>query len=264
MDEHLYNGVCFGVDKSGALRSLTAKEYWVDDVYIPHILPDGTKINALGDDFVEDRFNKIVVDDEIASVFPSAFSNSVVREVHWPSSCRTIPEFCFSHSSVLILSNIDGVTSIGDAAFYYSGIQEFNWPANCEKVPDSCFAWAELKEITNMHNVNDICSAAFANTALVDFIWPSGCEQIPPHCFRGCVNLEHVYNIGCISRIGERAFDGTKSIEKIDLSLTTCFIDDYAFLGIPRERVTVPYYIEDRDSFYSFGFFKEAKAKKEV
>lgn len=133
------------------------------DVYIPHVLHDGTEINCLGYEFCATAtIGKLTVDNAISKIDNGAFRAADCVEVVWPDSCNIIPADCFRDSIVQKLTNIDHVTTIGTAAFANCGMQEFTWPSNCNVIPEGCFHGTPLNKIENLEHVTEVEDLAFA------------------------------------------------------------------------------------------------------
>lgn len=174
-----YNGVNFTIS-DGKLIEMKHSGKAVD-VFIPHKLPTGHSIIALGEKFCESSYgsyDKIVVDNDISIVEEGAFMHSAVKEVVWPASCCCIPRNCFNRSDVQKLSNIEHVVSIGERAFMWSDLSFMSWPKNCTVVPEACFCKSSLEEIVGLGVVEHIDKLAFARVKLSKPIDLSGCTVL--------------------------------------------------------------------------------------
>lgn len=175
------------------------------EVFIPHTLYNGERIDSLGGSFCSGSFSKIIIDDDI-SVKTEAFSYAQVKEVVWPKNCTEIPERCFYRSSVEKVTNVYNVTSIGKSAFERSSIVEFEWPFGCDTIPSECFANSLIERLSNTDHITTIGNKAFESSSIVEFAWPSKCTSIPKKCFKS-TSLRKISNIDHVTEIGESAFE---------------------------------------------------------
>lgn len=86
------------------------------DFTIPKILPNGTRINALGCGFCMGSFKSITVSDNIA-INRGAFLNADAESIILPPSCTSIPDSCFCGSNVKSISGLGQISEIGELAF---------------------------------------------------------------------------------------------------------------------------------------------------
>ena len=157
----------FIVNEEGAIVYMEGK---ADEIFIPSVFPDGTRVTCLGFSFCHlyDTCSKLVVDNEISIIVDGAFRNSDVLDVVWPSSCEKIPPSCFNGSNIRKIHNIDHVVEVGNSAFADSGIEEIVWPSSCDIIPSNCFLGSTLRSITNIDHVRVVDVAAFGKTFLND------------------------------------------------------------------------------------------------
>lgn len=199
-----HKGIEFIVNEEGGITYMEGR---ADEIFIPSVFPDGTRVTCLGFSFCHlyDICSKLVVDNEISIIVDGAFRNSDVLEVVWPSFCEKIPQSCFTGSSIQRIHNIDHVVEVGISAFADSGIEEIVWPSGCEVIPSNCFFGSTLRSITNIDHVRLVDVAAFGKTLLNEIVWPSKCKVIPIACFRES-SLSSISNIENVISIGARAF----------------------------------------------------------
>lgn len=145
-----------------------------------------------------------------------SFKNTHINTVIWPDSCRFIPNYCFSHSTLKYIKGIEKVEHIAMGAFQYTNIETFDWPQNADCVCCNCFNSSKLKEIHNL-TATQIYEYAFSNTKLETFNWPELCSTIPRGCFLGCQNLYNFSGTGIINSIEAEAFKNT-IIKFVDFS----------------------------------------------
>ena len=207
------NGIEFRVDGTGTLVKMINRGK-AKDVFIPYELPTGKRISTIWDGFCQGKYLTITIDNRISLMCCNAFSFADVQKVVWPSSCKTIPAWCFSQSKIEILDNIDNVENIAEGAFRKTKLNHFKWPNECKNIPKCCFSDSQLKEITNISNVEDIHEFAFSGTSLMEFNWPPKCKNIPNGCFYFS-SLKSISGIENVEAIGDRAFECCVQIKEI-------------------------------------------------
>lgn len=161
--EHVHNGIKYEISL-GTLTSLSSDKK-SKDVIIPHYLPNGVEIKRLGQGFCKSSFNRVTISEGIREIPEQAFSYSDVVEVFWPNDHDEIPYYCFAHSRVKRIHNIDYVRKIGDSAFAYCYISDFYWPKNCAEIPRDCFRYSHIEEVHVQDSLSKICTCAFADVS---------------------------------------------------------------------------------------------------
>ena len=253
--EITHNRVVFTIDdETDSLMSIRViGAYFVSEVFIPHFLPGGERIKYLSNDFCNDCFDKVIIDNGI-QVNASAFRNAAVTEVVW-NDCAVIPSCCFLNSSVKKVTNIKDVTKIGPSAFEGSAAEEFIWPSGCLKIPIKCFKSSSLKRISNINHITSIDSEAFAFSRIEDIVWPSKCPTVPRQCFIG-TPLSKISNTDCIEEVRTNAFCLyfiTNPEFSIDLSKNmVTIIEEGAFAYCKHKDIIMPYYISEEDKEKAF------------
>lgn len=237
------NGLEFHVDENGVLRRLINCEE-ARSATIPHVLSTGTKITAIGSEFIKPdeicnkeyvpsgliigdpayeelmfrrkqelaaeatRFNKIIVSDEISKIEEAAFAYSNVDVVQWPQACKVIPARCFEHSKLFHVTRTEDVESIGEDAFADSGIIMFEIPPKCDSNP------------------NGVAKGCFRNSKIIKVlgdpakIYKPGWDENTP-----CSNLffeSRQYIVDFLKLIVER-FDVMMTGMSIEETLDACF-----------------------------------------
>ena len=163
--EIVQDGVKFILDDERHALIKMIKDRHIKEVFIPHELESGDKIDYLNHDFCQQgEYSKITIDEGI-KVRRQAFYQADVSKVVWNLSNRIIPSECFNSSNIKEIENIDNVTRIDDNAFANSEIREFKWPTHCPIIPHHCFAGSPLCKISNISNVQEISFAAFIRTS---------------------------------------------------------------------------------------------------
>lgn len=176
------------------------------EIELPSVTPEGVKISSIGNSFFGfGACCKIIIPPSVSMVQTNAFREADVKKVVWSSNCDEIPAFCFYHSSIENISNIDHVRSIGMLAFGGSSLKSITWPSKCELVPQFCFDVSKLREISNIDHVSIVQTYAFHGCSIKKIEWPSKCFEIPNGCFEDC-RLEQITNIDHVKQIGVEAF----------------------------------------------------------
>ena len=234
MKVSIVNDIEFHVDEgiySGILRHIKNMTIERKDVSIPDILPDGTKITALGLGFCKGGgvFGKISVSDNICKIHNFAFWAADVESIVWPSGCKTIPASCFSECTAKSISGLDAVQTVDSHAFENSRFEQLSWPEAVETVPVYCFFKCNIGQISNLDAVTAIKECAFCNCEINSVSWPSSCKVIPKECFAGS-KVGSIQNLGNIFAIEKDAFSDFSSPNVLDLSASgVCYVNGKAF-----------------------------------
>ena len=127
----------FVIDENGVLTKYTGHDTEI-------ILPDTVKI--IGEEVFGYRegylsAEKITVPEGVTEIRDSAFSMSRLKEIHLPSSLKTIGKCVFSHCRELRSITIpDGITEIKHGTFIYCyQLEEVNLPEHITKIGESAF-----------------------------------------------------------------------------------------------------------------------------
>ena len=121
------------------------------------------------------------IPNTVSTVGKYAFSHSAIKKCKWSSLSKTIPEECFSNSSLQQIINIEHITNIKSQAFSGTKFTEFTWPENCHTIPEGCFAQSSLKVINvePSTRVLNIKNFAFKGTEIteLDLSALAGCKN---------------------------------------------------------------------------------------
>lgn len=241
-----YEGISFTINDSHVLTQMVNPEVpnvgKRQDVSIPKQFPSGEVIKCLGARFCIGEFGVVNVANGIRYVHPEAFLKADVKEVNWPSGCRTIPEACFKNSEVEKITNIEKVTEIGVGAFSGTKLKELSWPSDCKKIPWGCFASSKITALFGIEGVEVVEEEAFCNSEIEELNWPDSCENIPKFCFSDSA-IKKLNNLKGVTRIGSSAFKFTFRLETLDFSESTiCEVGDHAFQTSNPCKIYSPYY----------------------
>lgn len=199
-------------------------------------LPDG--IEELGANCFEDcqkMYGRLILPSHLKTLGSNAFNNCKVLQggLVIPKSLTVIPDGAFNHCGLegrLLLH--DGITSIGDYALAFN---EFRG------------------EIALPKSLTELGSGNFTNNNFLGNVKiPKGLLSISEKAFEYCSFREVEIPEG-VTYIHERAFAGSKNLQKVILPSTLEFIDKEAFSDCDSLRVieckslTPPY---DNGAFY--------------
>ena len=116
-----FNGIKYRLDSDGCLLGITNTSVFRKDAIIPKVFPNGKEVKLIDTKYqCAGPFAKIIISDDISTIWEGAFAVADVKEVVWSASCPVIPERCFSCSRIQNLSNIEQVTTIGVSAFAHA------------------------------------------------------------------------------------------------------------------------------------------------
>ena len=256
-----YENVIFDIETdNNSLYKMFNNSEGKPNVFIPHILPEGDRIDTLTDEFTNDWFHRITIDDDI-TVQDHAFYFAHVKEVVWPTNCTTIPTGCFLNSDIEKITNIQNVTQIEEAAFKGTSITEFEWPSGCTEIPWRCFGTSSIERLLNTDNITQVGEYAFEFCRIGQFKWPSKCRVIPKGCFFSCP-IKSITNIENVLFIGSEAFRSVDPSFSVDLSQTMVSeIEQGAFLFCKKSNIVMPYYISEEKANMAFRMSSEELGK---
>lgn len=157
--------------------------------------------------------------------------------------------FCYGKFGKITIS--DDIDHVNIGAFMGCDADEIVWSSKCELIPPICFVKSKVKKISNIDNVTTIHVCAFAASQIKSIDWPKDCLEIPEACFYAS-DIEEIRGLENVVRIGEKAFLETNNLKELNLSANSiCDVEKTALGGVPREKVTFPYY---SDSDYEDAF----------
>lgn len=122
------------------------------------------------------------------------------------------------------------VTSIGFTFQDNKTLEKVTWPSTVTEIPsvmfDNC---SSLKTVENTRNVTYIYGSAFQSCNNLMELDLGSCK-IYDNAFSGCSKLQSIGELAKCTSVGEWAFHGCSSLEKVDLSMCTS-VGSYAFGG---------------------------------
>lgn len=136
--------------------------------------------------------------------------NHTIEYVVLPSTITNLPTYCFDQCwNLKAIYNTDRITSIGERCFQASSLERAFFPnLSSLEVANSFYCCGRLIYA----NIGDV-------------------ESLPAQAFERCSVLHTVKSNGKIKNIGERAFNDTMKLRKIDSIDNTTSIGNYAFFG---------------------------------
>lgn len=153
-----FNDIKYSLDSDGCLLGITNTSVFRKDVIIPKVFPNGKEVKLIDTEHqCVGPFAKIIISDDISTVWEGAFAVADVKEVVWSASCPVIPERCFSCSRIQNLSNIEQVTTIGSAAFLHAKcLKHLDLSkTTVHSLEKSCFRGLSPKAIVPSYYVDD-------------------------------------------------------------------------------------------------------------
>ncbi len=151
----------------------------------------------------------VTLEEGIGNLSTSSFWGAPIESISIPASVKTIPDWCFSSSSLKTIELHDGITSIGECAFYLlSNLTSIGGalPSSLTEIGADAFC---------------ICSSLEFDDAVL--VIPASVDSIGSRAFSNCSKIERV--------VFEQDEDGKEGVESIDPS---------AFNGIVLEEIVLP------------------------
>lgn len=199
-------------------------------------------------------------DSELQEIDDSAFSNSTLETIVFPSSVTHVGQFVFSfcnHLQSVEFSKNSNLESIGKCSFYNSSIQYLSIPSSIIEFEDSLFNMAfnlinvnvfsnnQIENIVLYNNefilkksdlksdIFDILAFAKRNIEVVKI--PSFIKVIGSFAFQNCANLKNVEfsDDSELEIIDQGSFHST-TIENILIPKHVTKISSFAFCGCKR------------------------------
>jgi hypothetical protein len=192
----------------------------------------------------ENSVKEIVIPDSITKVESEAFFMTCADKLIWSRNCRTVPENCFSGSSISEFANFENVVSIRSGAFENcKNLKRFHWPHQAIRIPNRCFSGCSaLSELKGIEDVEYIGISAFEMTNLNELVWPERCDSLQGYCFMGCKSLKNVDFPGNITKLEANAFCNT-GVRNINLTNSfLCDVSGKEILEGLNVNVIYPYY----------------------
>lgn len=163
---------------------------WPDQIGGPLVIPQGVKaINSIPRGTIGDVF----VPEGVETIANEAFQGrSKIRNVHLPSTLKTIGARCFDYSSITHINLPEGLEIIETVAFN-----------GCMNLQDT---------LVIPSTVTQICDRAFADCRqLTAVILPAGLQGIQSQAFANCFSLDYIECLGVNPpEIEESTFSGVE------------------------------------------------------
>lgn len=166
--------------------------------------------------YYSSRLTSITIPEGVREIADYAFSNTIsVESVTLSSSIKTIKDYAFNDARVLNSINLSNVQEIGKYAFASCKALTSVDLASAKLIDDNAFDGATaLTEIKNTSNIEYIGQVALRGTKIKTFD-ASSAKTISSLAFRGCTLLEKVILSKDITELGNQAFFGASSLEKL-------------------------------------------------
>ena len=196
---------------------------------------DGTYY-ILTDARVAEKYNKVVVDDDIDGVPVKEIASGVFSVYH--QSETNYPRF---NALQEVIINGNNLTTIGDGAFRgCDTLATIVIPSSLERIGDSAFMnCSALEKMGNSTFITD-------TTALENIKFPDKLTSIGIGAFRKCTKLENVILPNSLTDISEQAFQGCAGLKYLQISEDTISIGKEAFdsctnlIVLSNKKINVP------------------------
>lgn len=219
---------------------------------------------------------KVVIEEGASGLSASSFWGSPISSISIPSTIDTIPDYCFSNSTLSHieikgsiktigisafyncsnLSSIDltGVESIGISAFAHTGITSIHIPASVATVGSHAFENGEMiigssggyqfdegdsLTVTFGEGFDGLTTGSFYGAPISSITIPESVTIIPMSCFYYATMLTSVTLHDGITEIQNNAFFDA-DIKEIKLPANLRRIGDFAFDSCALTELTLP------------------------
>ena len=157
---------------------------------------------------------------DIETIPVSAFANTAIRFVDFPTKLKTIGNKAFYDrylTGPLVLP--EGLDSIGSEAFYYNVITEVTIPESVRAIGVSAFLKNQsLKSVTLNNRMELIDKSLFSNCNNLAVVHGGkNVKNIAYYAFNGCDSLRSIKDVAPVT-IGESAFLSCKKLESFNFS----------------------------------------------
>lgn len=161
------------------------------------------------------NLTNIKLPNSIIRINKNAFSKCIMLEdVNIPLKIRVIEEYAFSNSGIKRVEIPKSCKYIDRKAFY-----------NCPNLREVIFHKRNNRYISISRNVFSSCTS-------LEFVeFSDGLDEIPAECFLGCEKLAEITLPQSLEIIGEGAFNYCSNIKEINIPKKVSYISDTAFYG---------------------------------
>lgn len=183
--------------------------------------------------FVQDNFNKVVIENGVSNIGSYAFGPSDITSVVLPETLKGIGTHAFSGSNISAINLPEGLDSIGQAAFSdCSKLTSIRLPNCLRTIAASTFdCCGSLSTITLPDSLKSIGAYAFERCSrLTNIVLPQGLREIGYFAFGNCGLASVNIPIG-VTTIGEDAFARCSALTSVTIPVTVTTIGDGAFSG---------------------------------
>ena len=183
--------------------------------------------------YVQDNFNKVVIENGVSNIGSYAFGPSDITSVVLPETLKGIGTHAFSDSNISAINLPEGLDSIGQAAFSgCSKLTSIRLPNCLRTIAASTFgSCSSLSTITLPDSLKSIGAYAFERcSGLTNIVLPQGLREIGYFAFGYCGLASVNIPIG-VTTIGEDAFARCSALTSVTIPVTVTTIGDGAFSG---------------------------------
>lgn len=193
-------------------------------------------------------FDKVIIEDGITSIAPTAFNGSIMTEIEIADSVTSIGNFAFlSCENLTEITLPKNLTEISLYAFCYCySLGNINIPASVTAIGNGAFfgcdSMTEIIVEEGSESFTAVDGVLYAKDmsrlvsyptgkADTDYTIADGVTEIIGGSFGSNDNLVNVVIPDTVTTITEGAFDSCSKIEEIILPESVTYIDEYVFRG---------------------------------
>ena len=223
--------------------------------------------------FYNCSIRNLMLPGSLVSIGNEAFvRNGSIREINIPSSVSYLGkgafESCWNLQTVTFGDN-SAITEIPDRAFRNTSVTGIQWPSGIVRIGNEAFRNAAFTELNIPDSVTSLGKRAFSgNVELtgVTFNEGSAIDELPTGVFEYCAKLSSVEipQTMPLTRVSNRAFEGTKALTSITLPDTVNYIGPRAFYGSGITNFTVPSAIGNNGESWYGGIRPEAFRESDI
>jgi len=211
---------------------------------------NGLPVTVIKENAFKDRKNlsRVDIPSSVTTIGDSAFYGcSSLARINIPSSVTAIGDSTFYECSSLARINIpSSVTTIGKQAFYRCWrLVSIDIPSSVTTIGSQAFSRCSSLERISVDPQNNVYRSInevlFTRNAQILVCYPAGKKgpySIPPsvttigdYAFNGCSSLERIDIPSSVTDIGFYAFSGCSSLESVHIPSSVTKISNFAFVN---------------------------------
>ena len=175
------------------------------------------------------------------SVPSSAFSGSGISEIYLPESITKIGSRAFA-GSVVIPASVD---TIRQSTFLWcKNLSQVTLPQGLKRIEESAFTGCSLLQNITLPETVELGDYAFSGTGFRVFIVPEANENVPRGLLEGCDNLEVVYLLSGVKKVGYSFLEDCVNLKKV-----------YLQAPVPPETEVYEDYRYGRNGYYLYATY---------